>query len=118
MHDQSTPRNEGGQNASRNATPETDSRYPPRPCAHCGTPFTARDKHQRFCSRPCVWADARARLATMQAEGTTPHTAARRQRRGVHPWHDAVQQGNCWAAQRTTPRKQVPSQSGPLRRHH
>src|SRR2546423_890765 len=72
MHDQSTPRNEGGQNPSHKATPQTDSRYPPRPCAHCGTPFTSRDKRQRFCSRPCVWAAARAKLASMQVEGEDP----------------------------------------------
>src|SRR5918911_1062492 len=66
MQDQSTPR------TTADATSETDSRYPARPCAHCGTPFSSRDKRQRFCSRPCVWAAARAKLAGMQAEGEDP----------------------------------------------
>jgi len=41
-------------------------------CAHCGQSFTTRDKRQRFCSRACVWASARATLAGAQAEGADP----------------------------------------------
>jgi hypothetical protein len=66
MQDQSTSR------PAQGATPDNDSRYPARTCAHCGTAFTTRDKRQRFCSRPCVWAAARAKLSTMQSEGNDP----------------------------------------------
>src|SRR5438067_4533037 len=66
MQDQSTP------HTVQEATSDSDSRYPPRPCAHCGTAFTTRDKRQRFCSRPCVWAAARTKLSTMQGEGNDP----------------------------------------------
>lgn len=66
MHPKSTP------HAATNATPESDARYPSRACAYCDTLFTSCDKRQRFCSRPCVWADARAKLNAMRDQGNDP----------------------------------------------
>jgi len=38
----------------------------------CSKQFETRDKRQRYCSRACVWADARAKLATVRVSGIDP----------------------------------------------